>query len=559
MGNAFTEITIIICLAAVLAIIFKLLKQPLILAYILAGIIIGPFGKFQLGSRDLLQAMGELGITFLLFMLGLELKIQELKSIGKVAFSIGISQIIITGVSAYFFAAGLGFSPIASFYISAALTFSSTIIVVKLLSDKKDLGSLYGKISVAVLLLQDLFAIFVLMFLSTFNSIGLVISPIAIALVFVKGIGVIGFVLLLSTFIFPKLMGSIAKSSETLFLVSIAWVLGLTGIISSPFIGFPIEIGGLMAGLALANSIANYQIVARVRSLRDFFITIFFVFLAIGMSFNNLGKVLVPAVWLSLFVIIGKPLIVMIVMGILGYRRRTSFLTGITMGQISEFSLIVVFLGNKLGHLQGDAVSLITIISIISFVSSNYIIAHADGLYRYLHPKLKIFERKSAHKEKTEEDSPLEDHVVLIGVHRVGKSILEALRDGKETVVAVDFNPDVVQELKDKKISTFFGDITDMEILDHAKLNKAKLVISTVPDMEDNLQLIKELNRHNRLAKIIVLAQYDEDAKILYKAGADYVILPHLAGGRQIAKILKEDSLRVLESFKEKDLNYIRQ
>ncbi|MCL5438724.1 MAG: cation:proton antiporter [Patescibacteria group bacterium] len=560
MSSIFFEITIVICLVALFSIIFKILRQPLILAYILTGIIIGPLGQLQLTNKEILQTMSELGVTFLLFMLGLELKIGELKSIGKVALTIGVAQIIFTTLIGSLISLILGFPIATSIYIGLALAFSSTIIVVKLLSDKRDLDSLYGKIAVGTLLVQDLFAILLLIIFSSFSnnagsSTGFSVINSSFALI--KGFVLFGFVFFLSKTILPKIIDVIAKSQEALFLVSIAWLFGLTALVSSPLIGFPIEIGGLLAGLALANSIANYQIVARVRSLRDFFITIFFVSLGLSTNFSTINQIIVPAIGISLFVLIGKPIIIMLIMGITGYRKRTSFLTGITLAQISEFSLIFIFLVNKLGQVQNEIVSLIMLVGIISFVLSNYMIFYGNKLYRNLAPYLKYFERKSTHKELIDGVGELKDHVVLIGVHRVGKSILEALRDEKEQVVTIDFNPDVVSELKKRKVSSFFGDATDLEIMEHAKLDDAKLVISTVPDIEDNLHLIKELNNHNRRAKIIVLANSDDDAKALYKAGADYVILPHLIGGKHIAKILRENNLDKIKDFKEKDLSYL--
>ncbi|MCL4437429.1 cation:proton antiporter, partial [Patescibacteria group bacterium] len=558
MSNIFFEITIIICLVALFSIIFKLLRQPLILAYILTGIIIGPFGQLQLGSREILQMMSELGVTFLLFMLGLELRIGELKSIGKVASTIGVAQIVFTTIFGSFVSLMLGFPLVTSIYIGLVLAFSSTIIVVKLLSDKKDLNSLYGKITIGILLVQDLFAILLLIIFSSFSnnvaSAGFSLIDPVFALI--KGFVLFGFVLLLSKTILPKIVGAIARSQEVLFLVSIAWLFGLTALVSSPLIGFPTEIGGLLAGLALANSIANYQIVARVRSLRDFFITIFFVSLGLSTNFSNFNHIIYPAIWLSLFVLIIKPLTIILIMGITGYRKRTSFLTGITLAQISEFSLIFIFLTNRLGQVQNEVVSIIMLVGIISFVFSNYMIFYGNKLYRILNPYLKYFERKSANKELIDGTDELKNHVVLIGVHRIGKSILEALKEEKEQIVTIDFNPDVVSELKKSKVSSFFGDVTDLEIMERARLDDAKLVISTVPDIEDNLRLIDELNNHNRRAKIIVLANYDDDAKVLYKAGADYVILPHLIGGKHIAKILRENNLDKIKDFKEKDLGY---
>jgi len=560
VGNIFFELAIVICLAALITVIFKHLKQPLLLAYILTGIIVGPFGAFHLGSTDFLRTMGELGITLLLFILGLELKISELKSIGKVASIVGFFQIGLTLSLGYLISLFLGFNQITSLYIGIVLTFSSTILVVKLLSDKKDLGSLYGKISVGVLLMQDLFAILTLIFLSGFTSgkIEGISSLYPFGFILLKGFIIFGFVFYLSRSIFPKIIDSIAKSQEALFLVSLAVAFGMAAFVSSPPVGFSVEIGGLLAGLALANSSSSYQIAARTRALRDFFIIIFFIFLGTEMVFSNISQVIIPALILSVFVLVSKPLFTMTIMGFLGYRKRTSFLSGITLAQVSEFSLIVLFLGNKLGHVPQEAISLITIVAIVTFISSNYMIFHGNGLYRSLEKYIKFFERKKTHQEKIDgHDGELDGHVLLIGAHRMGESILDSLEKSKHKVAVVDFNPDIVKGLRNKELISIFGDISDFDIQERANLSKAKLVISTVPDIEDNLNLIKSLNKYNRKAKVIVLGQDTGDAKQLYRAGADYVVLPHLAGGRQVQKILKDGDLSSIEEFKRKDLSYL--
>src|SRR3989344_2233832 len=453
MSNIFFEITIIICLVSVFTIILKLLRQPAILAYILTGIIIGPFGQLQLQNLDAIKTMGEFGITLLLFMMGLEFNFKELKSIGKSVFIIGINQIILTGLAAYFISSIFNFPVLTSFYISIALTLSSTIIVVKLLSDKRELTSLYGKISIGVLLVQDFLAILVLIFLSGFNSENqsLNLSQLNLFSLFIKGVILFAVVALLSEKVFPKLIHLIAKSQEALFLVSIAWVFGLAAVVSSPTVGFSIEIGGFLAGLSLANAMENFQIASKVRALRDFFITIFFVSLGMQMQLGSLEKIMLPVIVFSLFVLILKPLIITSAMGFLGYRKRTSFLTGIHAGQISEFSLIIIFLGNKLGQIPTEISSLITAVGVITFVFSTYAISNANRLFKILSPCLWFFERKQTKRENigsTEEDlGKLKDHVVLIGANRIGESILDAIDGLKDKVVVVDFDPQIVEKL----------------------------------------------------------------------------------------------------------------
>lgn len=560
MSGIFFDITVVITLAAVLSILFRFIKQPPIFAYIVTGILLGPIGLFHLTNKDALTTLGQLGITLLLFMLGLELKLRELRSIGKTAIIAGSLQMWFTFVLGFFFSFLLGFSQITSIYIGIAVAFSSTIIIVKLLSDKKELNSLHGKISIGMLLVQDFFAVLTIIFLSGTTDTATGFSLLShIGILLLKVTVLVAFVVILSTKVFPFITRSIAKSPESLFLFSLAWVFIFTAVVSSKYVGFSIEIGGFLAGLALANTSENFQIVAKMKALRDFFITIFFVMLGLEMSFANASQVLFPSLILIILVVLFKPVIIMGISGILGYRKRTSFLVGTSMAQVSEFSLIILFLGNKLGKVPGEVVTMLIVVGMTSFIISTYMMQQSKQLYKFLEKYLGIFESKHAKVEhrmsSAENFGSFANHVVVIGAHQMGQSVIHVLEAAGEKVLAVDFDPDIVEKLRAKGHAIFFGDIADTEIQERAGIDRAKLVISTVPDQEDNLLLIEGLNHSNRKAKIVVMALEIEDAKMLYKAGADYVVLPHLAGGRHLAKILVDKKhLELIEEYKAKDL-----
>lgn len=560
MAPIFLEITVIIVLAAVLTSVFRFLKQPAILAYILTGIIIGPLGFLNIRNPDFIQTLAQLGITFLLFTLGLEIRIKDFTSIGRVAFIVSGVQVLLSFLAGYIISLLFGFNVLSAIYIGIAVTFSSTVIVIKLISEKRELHSLYGKIAIGVLLIQDFLAIAILIFLSGFNPQLVTVEPFAkFAQIVIKGAILFGVVWYLGSNVFPKLVEKLARSTETLFLASIAWVFGLAALVSS--VGFSVEIGGFLAGLTLANSIANYQIIARARILQDFFIILFFVLLGIQMTFGNILSVLAIAIALSAIVLTVKPFIVMIIMGILGFKKRTSFLTGVSLGQVSEFSLITVFLGAKLGHISNEVVSLITLCAIITFTISTYLIVGSKNIYKFLNHRLSFLElvpvKTQQFIESQDEMPDLRDHVVVIGGDQMGQSILSALEDMDIEVVVVDFDPEILKKLESKKAHRLFGDISDLDIQERAKLDSAKLVISTNPDLEDNLLVLKELRHKNRKAKVVAMAFDASEAKILYKAGADYVVLPHLAGGRQIAKLIEENNLDKIETLRNKDIKFL--
>lgn len=562
MGNIFLDLTVIIVIASIFSLIFRYFRQPEILAYILTGILIASFPFFGTPNKEFLQTLSELGITLLLFMVGLEIRVSELFSIGKVLLLSSTAQVIGTLSLGFLLSVLLGFDLITSMYLATALTFSSTIIVVKLLSDQREMHSLHAKFSLGILLFQDIFAIFFLMILSGFNpQTGGVLPIINFAAIFVKAIVIFGGIIFLSQKVFPRVVEHIAKSPETLFLTSLAWVFGLAAIVSSKFIGFSVEIGGFLAGIALANSLVSYQIIAKAKILRDFFIVIFFVLLGLQMSFANITVVFFPAIILSLFVLLIKPALVMGVFSLLGYRKRTSFLTGVSLSQISEFSLILIFLGYKLGHINQDVVSLITLVGLITFAVSTYGITHWKNLYKKVSGKIDFLEKANLKKDlifETEENlEELKGHVVVIGGDQMGESIVEALEDKEKEVIIVDFDPNMIKKYYEKKVHRIFGDISDLDIQQRAKIDEARLVISTIPDIQDNLLLLKELKHENRRAKVVMMALDSKDAKELYKEGADYVILPHLAGGRQIAKIIIDDNFEDLDRLKKRDKNYL--
>ncbi len=560
MGTIFLDITVIICVAAGLSLIFRLFDQPAILAYILTGVLLGPLGLFHIASTSDLQSFGYVGITLLLFMLGLELRLKELASIGKTAIVIAILQMWFTFVISFITLRILDYTITPAFFTAIALTFSSTVILVKIFSDKKDLNSLHGKLAIGISLTQDLAAIILLVFLSN-NKISL--SPLSlteeIGTLVIKIVIVFAIITFLSYSIFPKITRYIARSTESLFLFSLAWVFLLTAVLASPWIGFSIEIGGFLAGLALANTNETYQIVGRMKPLRDFFITIFFVMLGLQMTFAHVFSILPMVLILSILALIVKPVILILLASAFGFRKRTSFLVSVSLGQISEFSLLVVFLVSSL--LTPDVVTTIVLAGLVSFAISSYVTQNNNFFYKLVGDKLTFLESSHIHHlqdgENKEELLNFKNHLVIIGGHQMGNSVLESL-EKDEDVVVVDFDPDVVRRLRQKGVKAFFGDIADPEIQDRAGLDRARLVISTVPDVEDNLLLIERLNKENKRAKIIVMCYEIDDAKRLYKSGADYVVLPHLAGGRHLAKVLKNEELDEFEKYKNKDLQYFK-
>ncbi|MCX6702558.1 MAG: cation:proton antiporter [Candidatus Wolfebacteria bacterium] len=550
MYSGIFNLAIIISLAAILGILAKILKQPAILAYIASGILIGIFGNFHLIDKEIFGTFSDLGIMFLLFMIGLEINFGSLKLVGRTSMVVGTCQIAITSIMGFLLALTFHFGYLQSAYIAIALTFSSTIIAVKLLSEKKDLNSLYGKISIGFLLAQDFLAILILIFLAGMQN-GKNLSFEDIIVTSIKGLILFGLTLFLGRKILPSVFDKIARSQELLFVASLAWCLGVASIVAKT--GFSIEIGGFLAGLSLANTSESLQIASKVKPLRDFFVLMFFVILGSSLASFNFSGIIIPIIIFSLFVLIGKPLIIMAIMGFLGYKKRIGFLSGVTVAQISEFSLVLAVAGVKLGHLADKEASLITSIAIITITLSGYLITHNEELYRRMGKYLSIFEKRARKNTPWKEDI-FDKPIILIGSHRVGQNIAANLL--KEDLLVIDFDPDIVSRLRREGYTALFGDVADAEVFEKANIEKARLVISTSPQVEDNLRLMKEIESlGENKPKIIVRAENEEDARLFYKEGADYVIVPHLTSGQYLGKSVSIDpELKILERLKRSDL-----
>jgi len=408
----FIELSIIIGITVLITGITKLLKQPLIIGYILTGIIVSPYFLNIVQSAETIKVFSQIGIALLLFIVGLSLSPKVIKEVGKVSLITGIGQIIFTSLIGFFIGRLLGFSVIVSLYIAIALTFSSTIIIMKLLSDKKDLEKLYGKISIGFLLVQDIFVIILLMVISSFSG-NLSMNSLSFGSI-LGGILLIGGFVLISIYILPKLSIFFAKSQEFLFLFSIGWGLGLAALFY--YMGFSMEIGALVAGIALSMSPFHYEISSKMKPLRDFFIILFFILLGSQMVFGTINELIVPAIIFSLFILIGNPLIVMILMGLLGYKKKTGFQAGLTVAQISEFSLILIALGVSAGHLTNEILSLVTIVGLITISGSTYLILYSDKIYPYLSRYLSVFEREKVKEGKQDKfrDYDIKPHISKI-------------------------------------------------------------------------------------------------------------------------------------------------
>ncbi len=552
-GNIFVEISVLLGLCAGIAMIMRFLKQPLIIGYIITGLLVGPSLLGLVKSPETIEILGSFGVTLLLFIVGLGLNPKVIKEVGKVSFLTGLGQVVFTTLLGYWISGLLGYDKTASIYIAVGLAFSSTIIILKLLTDKKEQGKLYGKISIGFLLVQDIIATIALVIASASGQ-GAVTYQDLLPLA-AKGFALFALVFLISHFILRHLTGFLSRSQELLFLFTIAWGFGVATIFYE--MGFSVEVGALLAGAALASMPYAQEVGSRLRPLRDFFLIVFFIALGTRLNVNDVNAVIGHALIFSVLVLVGNPIIVMTIMGLLGYTKKTSFKAGLAVAQISEFSLIFVLLGAKNNQITQETVSLLMVIAVITIAVSSYMIIYSDKLYAILEPGLRLFERK---KVKPSRDHRTTVDAVLFGFKRGGHEYAHVFKQLGKKFIIVDYDPDAIDEIERQNFPYIYGDATDLQLLEEINLEEVKFVVTVITDHTSNIFLLQHLQHHNPKAIVICHADSVQEAIELYGLGASFVILPHYIGNEKVSGFIKHSGFKKAEfnKYREKHLSYLQ-
>ncbi len=543
--DIFTEMAVLLLLAAAVGAIGVRLRQPLIVSFIAVGILVGPSVLGLVSANDQIDLLAKFGITLLLFVVGLKLDLHIIRTMGPVALATGLGQVVFTSVFGYLIAITLGMTPIAALYVAVALTFSSTIIIVKLLSDKREVDTLHGRIALGFLIVQDLIVVLVMIGLNAMAQTHDMPISMAALSVLIKGIVFLVVVALITRYVLPRLLGLLASSQELLVLFGIAWAVSLAML--GDTLGFSKEVGAFVAGVSLASTPYRDALGARLVSLRDFLLLFFFIDLGARLDLALLGAQIPEAIIFSLFVLIGNPLIVMIIMGFLGYRKRTGFLAGLTVAQISEFSLILGALGLSLGHINVETMGLITLVGLITISVSTYMIIFSHPIYERLAPWLTVFERKNPYRENEQAAKPGsgDREVILFGLGRYGASIAQVLRERGCRVQGVDYNPELIRSGDDTGHSVLFGDAEDPEFIASLALDNVEWVISTARERHVSYSLIHTLQDLGYQGRIAVTANSAIEAGRLEQAGADLVMVPYAdAAGEAVDRLLQADPKR---------------
>ncbi len=533
--DIFTEMAVLLLLAASVGAIGVALRQPLIVAFIAVGILVGPSGLGWVSANDQVDLLAKLGITLLLFVVGLRLDLHIIRTMGLVALATGLGQVLFTSVIGYLIAIALGMAPVTALYVAVALTFSSTIIIVKLLSDKREVETLHGRIALGFLIVQDLVVVLAMIGLNAIEQAGQTSTTLAVLAMLAKGGLFVVAIGLTMRYLLPRLMHLLSRSQELLVLFGIAWAVALATLGAT--LGFSKEVGAFIAGVALASTPYRDALGARLVSLRDFLLLFFFIDLGARLDLGLLGAQWVGALVFSLFVLIGNPLIVMVIMGMLGYRKRTGFLAGLTVAQISEFSLILGALGVSLGHIDRETMGLITLVGLITISASTYMILYSHPLYAWLAPWLGIFERRHADRELVAGARPADGapRIVLIGLGRFGVGIAQALRARGCKVTGVDYNPELVRAGDPMGYPVTYGDASDPEFVASLPLEGVQWVVSTAHEPHVNRALVHALRHAGYAGRIAATAHGAVEAARLERIGADLVLAPYVDAARATA------------------------
>ena len=540
-SDPFYEIAAVLAVAAAVGTLAFWLRQPLIIAFIFVGILLGPAALDWVHALDQVDLFAKLGIGLLLFVVGLKLDLHLIRSVGRVAMVAGLGQMTMTAAIGYAVCLALGMTQMTAFYVTAALTFSSTVIIVKLLSDKREIDALHGRIALGILIMQDIVVVVLMIGLTAYGGETQEPHLGKQALeVIGKGVGFLALIAIATRFLLPSLLHSLARWPELLTLFAIAWAIGLASLGAG--LGFSKEVGAFVAGVALAATPYKAVLAARLVGLRDFLLLFFFIDLGVQIDMGHLRAALEPAILLSVIVLVGKPIMVMALVRGMRYANHTAVTTGLTMGQISEFSLILAALGLSLGHIDKPTMGLITLIGLITFGLSTYMILYSHWLCRWLVPALRFLKPGTPHTDENQIDtaraSPSSVNTIVFGLGRYGRNLVQELRQRGTSVLSVDFDPERVRFWRERGLVTIYGDLEDIELFHDLPLADAQWVVSTIAGRDKCLVLLHALEHTKFCGRTALTADTMQHREFLLAAGADVVLLPFRDAAAEAASML---------------------
>jgi Kef-type K+ transport system membrane component KefB len=557
MHELIGDITLCILFAWVLGLLAHFSRQPLILAYLIAGFFIGPFGTGWVKSQESINVISELGLIFMLFMIGLEIDLKKIVRAGKVILFAAGGQLVGGCLLGILFFLGIGLSMGAghfdALYLCVACALSSTVIIVKVLYEKRELDTLPGRITLGVLVLQDIFAILFLAVQPSLDNL-----QVSVILLSIGRVGVlVATALVLSRYVLPRLFHQIARRPELILLGALAWCF-LIGEIAEK-LHLSREMGSLVAGVSLSTFPYALDVTAKVTTLRDFFITLFFV--ALGMTIPIPGmSVIGLALMIAAFTVVSRVVTTFTPLYLMKQGLRASLLPAINLAQISEFSLVVIQTGVAAGHIKTETSSAASFAFVVLAVLSTFVMARSDRVTRGLIGPLKrigLHDLDHVHAGDGEHEGGHGEarRIVILGFFRAASALLAEIERQHPAVLdqitVIDFNPLVFQTLSERGVHVVYGDISNVDTLVHAGVGKAELIILSIPDSllkgANNEKLVRHVRTLNPTARIVATADLLSDVSDLYEAGADYVTVTRLSDAHELYKVIEAAQAGLLE------------
>jgi Kef-type K+ transport system membrane component KefB len=556
MHELIRDITLCILFAWGLGLLAHFTRQPLILAYLIAGFFIGPFGMGWVKSQESINVISELGLIFMLFMIGLEIDLKKIVRAGKVILFAGGGQLVGGVLLGLLFFIGIGLSmgggKFDALYLCVACALSSTVIIVKVLYEKRELDTLPGRITLGVLVLQDIFAILFLAVQPSLDNL-----QVSVILISIGRVGVlVATALVLSRYVLPWLFHQIARRPELILLGALAWCF-LIGEIAER-LHLSREMGSLVAGVSLSTFPYALDVTAKVTTLRDFFITLFFV--SLGMTIPIPGaSVIGLALMIAAFTIVSRVVTTFAPLYLMKQGLRASLLPAINLAQISEFSLVVIQTGVAAHHISAETSSAASFAFVVLAVVSTFVMARSDQVTRGLIGPLKrmgLRDLDHRHDADAEQGGHGEARrIVILGFFRAASALLSEIERRSpavlEQITVIDFNPLVFRTLTDRGMHVVYGDISNVDTLVHAGVGKSELIILSIPDSllkgADNEKLVRHVRSLNPTAKIVATAEILANVGDLYAAGADYVTVTRLSDADELYKVIEAAQAGLLD------------
>ena len=538
--GGFEQVAAILVVCVLAAVGAMLLRQPVLVGLLVAGAVLGPGVLGIVEITEPIELLAEIGIALLLFTVGLKLDVRIVSRLGPVALGVGLAQVALTTALGVAVLLPLGVGRTEAVWLGLALAFSSTVVVVKLLGDRRELDTLHGRLALGILVVQDVVVVVAMVVLTATAAGGG--APVAeLVGIAMRGVALVAVAVVVARLLATPALHVLGRQAELLVLGSIAWAVTMGSV--SVLLGFSPEVGAFLAGMVLAATPYREAVSGRLTPLRDFLLLFFFIEVGARVDPDLLGSAIGPVVVLSLAAVIGKPIIVAALLGLAGHRRKVSLATGLTLAQVSEFSLILVALGVSLGVLPDTTAALTTVVALVTIAISTQLIERTPWLVDRLGPLAGWLERRAPRPVVEDPDAPAPE-VVVVGLGRFGTTVVGELLARGTRVLGVDFDPRAV--VADRLgIPVVYGDGDDPTLSEHLPLEQARWVVSTVRSRDVNMTLVTALRGGGYTGGIAVASEDPDDCAALVRAGANVTVQPlHVAAGPLLERIGADDRRR---------------